>query len=501
MSLELKIGPDAISSYKRLAYTPWHALAEFIDNSTQAYFDNREALDEAFAKEGGMLEVAIVYEKDQGYLRIADSSIGMSLDDLDRALHVARPPSNTTGRSKYGMGLKTAACWLGNEWSISTKKLGETTEHQATINVDRIATGQGNLIYRSIEGRDPNQHYTIVEIREMNRSFRGRTLGKIKQFLESMYREDFRKQRLHLTWNGAQLTWNEIDDRILLDAAGNPYKKDFQFEVEGKPVYGWVAILGKGGRADAGFSIIHCGRVVRGWPDSWRPTTIYGQLQGSNDLVNQRLVGEIHLDPFEVSHTKDDILWLGDQEDEVERLLLEHCIDYKETARNRRKGDDDERGPTQFETDVAIDELKRELTSPEMIDAINIESVPPPDVVDSQVESLAHSIADFIPTFSAQIGMLDVKGYLRSDLSPQDWYVTHDATKAEEVLIIVNQAHPHWKQLKGSDGVLNYLRHCVYDGIAEWKAKHKAGSLSPNTIKVLKDQLLRIPFEIEMSRE
>ena len=41
MTLELKIGPDAIYSYKRLAYTPWHAFAEFIDNSTQAYFDQQ----------------------------------------------------------------------------------------------------------------------------------------------------------------------------------------------------------------------------------------------------------------------------------------------------------------------------------------------------------------------------------------------------------------------------------------------------------------------------
>jgi hypothetical protein len=54
-------------------------------------------------------------------------------------------------------------------------------------------------------------------------------------------------------------------------------------------------------------------------------------------------------------------------------------------------------------------------------------------------------------------------------------------------------------QLKGSDGVLNYLRHCVYDGIAEWKAIHKAAGLNPDTIKILKDQLLRVPFEIEMN--
>lgn len=386
--ITLTIQADAINSYKRLAYTPWHALAEFIDNSTQAYFDNRHLLDAALATEGDILEVSIAYDKDAGQLRISDNSIGMSLPDLEHALHVALPPKNTAGRSKYGMGLKTAACWLGNMWTIKTKKLGEAVEHQATINVEKIAAGEGALEYKAIEGRAPEKHYTVIEISDLNRSFQGRTLGKIREFLGSMYREDFRAKRLRLTWNGTPLEWKEVDDRILKAVNGSMYKKNFEFKVDGKKVHGWVGILDKGGRADAGFSVIHCGRVVRGWPDSWRPSRLYGQFQGSNDLVNQRLVGEIHLDGFEVSHTKDDILWLGDQEDQVEKKLLQCCEDYRQTAQDRRKGDDDERGPSETETNVALDELKKELTSPEMVDAILLETVPAPEVVETQVQTI-----------------------------------------------------------------------------------------------------------------
>ncbi|MCO5099196.1 MAG: ATP-binding protein [Rhodocyclaceae bacterium] len=501
MPLEMKIGLDAITSYKRLAYTPWHALAEFVDNSTQSYFDNKEALDAAFAKDGEILEVSIAYEKDVGELRISDNSIGMSLADLEHGLHVALPPKNTDGRSKYGMGLKTAACWLGNAWTIKTKKLGETVEHHVTINVEKIAAGEGSLEYSAIEGRSPDKHFTLIEISDMNRKFHGRTLGKIRDFLSSMYREDFRAKRLKLLWNGTTLDWVDLDDRLLRAVDGTVYKKNFLFDVEDKQVKGWVGILDKGGRADAGFSVIHCGRVVRGWPDNWRPSSLYGQLQVSNDLVNQRLVGEIHLDGFEVSHTKDDILWLGDQEEQVEKKLLEHCSDYRQTALDRRKGDDDERGPSETETNVAIDELKKELTSPEMVDVIELEAVPAPDIVDSQAQTITDSIVGFEPTFFTAIGVLVVKGFLRSDMSPNDPYVTHDSTHGEQLSIIINQCHPHWKQLKGSDGVLNYLRHCVYDGIAEWQANHKAGALTPNTIKYLKDRLLRVPFEIEMNTD
>ena len=125
MAIQLIIGPEAITSYRRLAYSPWHAIAEFVDNSTQSYFDNRAVLDEQMQKdEDRLLTVSIVYDKNNDLLRVADNAMGMSVLELEQALHVARPPANTSGRSKYGMGMKTAACWIGNKWTVTTKKLG-----------------------------------------------------------------------------------------------------------------------------------------------------------------------------------------------------------------------------------------------------------------------------------------------------------------------------------------------------------------------------------------
>jgi len=499
--MKLEIGLDAIGSYKRLAYTPWHALAEFVDNSTQSYFDHQDELDPVLQADGEGLTVSIVYEKDQGtgFLRITDNALGMSYDDLQRALHVAHPPSNTSGRSKYGMGLKTGATWIGNHWTVRTKKLGETTEHFVEIDVDAIASGKNELPYVRVEGKSDAAHYTIIEITRHNRRFQGRTLGKIKDFLRSMYREDFRKNVLKLEWQGDPLTWHDIDERLLIAPDGTPYKKDFEFNVDDtKRVHGWVGILERGSRADAGFSIIHSGRVVRGWPDSWRPSKLYGQMQGSNDLVNQRLVGEIHLDAFEVSHTKDDILWLGDQEEAVEQGLFTHCGDYREYASLHRKRGDDERGPSPAETSTGIDEFKKELQSPEIIDQIEIGPIPPQEAVDSAIDNLVASITDKrSETVRASIGSLTVKLFVLGDLSPNDPYVAIEAAKPAEVIVIVNTAHPHWSQLKGSEGVLNYLRHCTYDGIAEWQARQKAATIDPDTIKLLKDKLLRLSLQIE----
>lgn len=498
MTIQLQLGLEVIQSYKRLSYTPWHAIAEFIDNSTQSYFDNKALLDTEYAKTGECLEVAVVYDKDSGLLRITDNAMGMSYDELDRALHVGARPENTSGRSQYGMGLKTAACWIGNTWTIRTKKLGETVEYQLKIDVNLVSLGDNRLPHKEKTNLPPESHYTIIEIRQHNRVFHGRTIAKIRDFLSSMYRQDLRRSCLSLSWNGVPLTWQDSDDQFLTAPDGSRYKKDFTFDVNGKVVRGWVGILEKGGRAKAGFSVLHADRVVRGWPDSWRPESLYGQMQGSNDLVNQRLLGEIHLNDFEVSHTKDDILWAGDDEDQVQNNLKRCCGDYAEKAREYRKAGEDQRGPSEVETSIAVDELKRELTSSEMADLILIETVPPPDVVKQALLPLAEAVKSREPTFSARIDQFTVSGYLLGDASVNDPYLVVDSTSGSHVMVIINTQHPHWKQLVGSEGVLNYLRHCTYDGIAESQARHKAATINPDTIKLLKDKLLRLTLFVEM---
>lgn len=498
MAIQLRIGLDVISSYKRLAYTPWHAIAEFVDNSTQSYFNNEDKLWPLMRRLGQKLTVSIAYEKDMDIFRVSDNAVGMSFEELQAALTVALPPARTDGRSRYGMGLKTAACWLGNKWTVRTKKLGETIEHTVVVDVPRIAAGNNELPHESLKGKNPNEHYTVIEINQHNRSFGGRTIGKIKDFLCSMYREDFRSKVLTLEWQGTELGWDELDDKLLIARDGTKYKKDFEFDLEGKHVRGWVGILDNGSRADAGFSIIHCGRVVKGWPDSWRPSSLYGQLQGTNDLVNQRLVGEIHLNDFEVSHTKDDILWLGTQEEDVERELKKFCGDYRDVALSRRKKADDQRGPSQIETNTALDEFKQELLSPEMVDKISIDLVPPKNVVDESLHRIKVQVVSSTPeTLKADIAGLSIRLYVDGAMSPNDPYVVTDSAKPQEVVVIVNTSHPHWSQLKGSEGVLNYLRHCVYDAVAEWQARSKAARIDPDTVKLLKDALLRLPLEFE----
>lgn len=490
--MKLEIGSNIIHSYKRLPYKAWYAIAEFVDNSTQSYFNNKIVLDERLAEQGEHFCVRVLYDKKHDkVLRITDNAMGMSVDDLTRALRLGHPPANPDGRSKYGLGLKYAAFWMGDEWEITTKRLGEEIEHRILVSVDKLLTEGNNVEYSTISVPDSLSHYTIIEIRKHNQSFAGRTLGKIRQHLQSMYREDIRSGVLRLDWQGEELSW---DEPVLLTENGIHYRRNIEFGIQNKRVEGWVGILERGSRPRAGFAIMQYGRVVH---DNWRPGAIFGQEGGSNDLVNQRLVGELSFSGFDVNHTKDDILWADDEESKVEEKLLELCQDLKQFAKEFRKSGTDERGPNLAAVATAVDEIKRELESPEMIDAIQFTEVPNREIIRSVNEHVLEAAQNQNGYERIIIRGLEVRLLVTAELSPNDPYVATEAGD-EVVVVVVNAAHPHYTNLSDRE-FENYLRHCVYDGIAEWQARKKSARIEHNTVKLLKDQLLRVPFKLEQS--
>ena len=209
--IKINFTSDIINSYKRLAYRIWFALAEYVDNSTQAYFNNQKVLDIVYEEEQRNLSVHIYYHKGTNikddFFEIIDNSMGMSFEELEKAFQIGLPPNDNSGRSRYGLGMKTASFWLGDEWTITTKKLGEAKEYSITLNIETIA--DGNLAL-DIQDKDAeiNEHYTIIKVSNLRRRFKGMTIGKIKSYLSSIYRFDVSSDMLDLFWNDEKLGWN-----------------------------------------------------------------------------------------------------------------------------------------------------------------------------------------------------------------------------------------------------------------------------------------------------
>ena len=501
MALEIKFGHQNFANYKRLSYKWWFALAEFVDNSTQSYTDHGAELETAYKTDGERFSVSISTDTD--FVRVSDNAMGMNLNDLERAMVVGVPPENTKGRSRYGLGMKTAACWIGDKWKIVTTKLGDPTEYTVELDVNEVVAGN---ISPPLSQRDvsANDHYTVLEIAGHHRPLRGRTISKVKEYLQSIYRIDISSEMMVLRYNDAELEWkgfSEID--FLRRKDGSVHRDSYIFEIDTDPkkvVEGWVGVLHKGSRSKAGFSILHRQRLIKGWPDSWRPEKVFG-IGGRNDLINQRVVGEVNLEEFEVSHTKDEINWDGLEEELVEEGLLKACKQFMETARKARRGEPGDHGPSDVQVDSAVQALEEELSTPEFLDALGLEDMLPPlDQIEASNKHVVENATTVDPAFVVALNDMTIHVYIDTIGSPNDPYFVNEDIDNGKLAIVVNRQHPHWRMLEGENAVVNYLRHCVYDGVAEHRAA-RISRIESDSVKRLKDNYLRVSFEILQGAE
>lgn len=107
-------------------------------------------------------------------------------------------------------------------------------------------------------------------------------------------------------------------------SGGDPilWRKEISFDFgAGQRATGFAALREEGSLSLAGFALFRRKRLIQGSAEeSYRPVPIFGQ---PNSYRYQRLFGELHLEGFEVSHTKDGFRW-EDLEDVFLDLLHDH---------------------------------------------------------------------------------------------------------------------------------------------------------------------------------
>ncbi|WP_340028671.1 ATP-binding protein [Paenibacillus sp. FSL H7-0940] len=329
MRINIRPTSAVYATYKRLSYQPWTAIAEFVDNSTQSYFDNKSELFNLsdFSK----LNIDISYESNSDgndILTITDNAYGMEWEDFQRAIMLDKVPQNTDGRNEFGMGLKTAACWFGRKWSVSSTQLGSEFMYSATVDVESLKNNKDDEIDADIHEAELLEHYTIIKIECLNKKLTAsRTIWKIKELLSNIYRQDIRSEEVTIRYNGTELTYTDpiIYEEKNTDGSIERWEKNVEFSVyyEEKElkVKGFIAIRIPGSVKDAGFTLMRRGRVIVGGPEkNYRPNELFGD---SNSNTYQRLFGELHLDNWPVTQAKDGFDWhdSGLEEQFIEKLI------------------------------------------------------------------------------------------------------------------------------------------------------------------------------------
>jgi hypothetical protein len=278
------------------------------------------------------------------------------------------------------------------------------------------------------------------------------------------------------------------------------WRKEFTLELDPKHrVTGWAALRETGSTTEAGFAVFRRDRLVMGGGDDpYRPQEVFGT---PNKYAYQRLFGEISVEGFQVSHTKDglqweewegDILaWLREELDREPLPLIKQAEGFRARAGRSPPppgfGSSAVRGTTEALGQHAAPVIDRQIERPAPAPPAP-EELPEPEQVTASREvelELEHRQQRWKVTIE-----------LARDPAAEDWYtfaLHHGAPKEPSALRIrLNLAHPFSEQfLIGHEDELDpVLRLAAGMAIAEVTAAESGVKQAP-TIRRNLNHLLR----------
>ena len=324
--VSIRPGVQMLGVLSSVDYNPWFAIAEFIDNSIQSFLDYKDEI-KHWEGENAKLKVEIELDTAEGgNLVVRDNAAGIHEADYHRAFRPADVPPDTSGLSEFGMGMKSAACWFSPIWEVRTTALGEGVERVVRFDIPQIV--EDNLEELTIESRpiEPSTHFTEIRLSNLHRPPQGRTIGKIQEYLASIYRVFIREELLELRFRGNVLSYEE--PKILCapfhkNESETPqlWTKEIHFDFGGNlRAHGFAALRETMSQSPDGFSLFRRKRLIQGVGDErYRPAF----MGASHHSLARRLFGELHLEGFNVSHTKDGFQWDENEEPFLELLETE----------------------------------------------------------------------------------------------------------------------------------------------------------------------------------
>ena len=501
--LSINIRPDSgvYGTFRRISYRPWSAIAEFIDNSTQNYFNHKQEIAETTGV-GPALEIGVFYDSGAKTLTVVDNANGMGWSELERAIQLNKPPADTTGRSEFGMGLKMAACWFGSRWRVVTKRLGETSEYTALIDVRSLEVDKPDaVVVQQRMGREPLEHYTRIEIEGLYRTFRGRTIPSIRENIASMYRRDIASGDITIRWNGEPFEWERDPVFEETDPNGRVvrWEKDVRFSVDGYDVSGRVWIKMPGQASRAGMHLFRRNRLVVGGPGrGYKPREIFA---APNSFQSQRLVGELDLDNWPVSQTKDAFDWDGDLENGFIDKLRSEVVEYVEKTHHIIRRADPSEKTTSSDGQVVGDRIKESFRGSSVDSALTIVETGPPPPRELPEEDLrrverAAENSGTQPTYvqMGSEGVPTLEVFWLDDLHPLEMHATFDMPANDKLRLYVNLNHPFVERVIRRDPskLELYALDLFADALVESGIRKRGENVPAHTFRDFKDKFLHV---------
>jgi hypothetical protein len=455
--VSIRPGVGMLGLFPHMKYQPWYALGELVDNGIQSYLSNRDRLRDA---EGDDYRLRIEIEVDRnhgGSIAVRDNAAGIAHGDWHRAFLVAEPPADSSGLSQFGIGMKAACCWFAKNWSLRTTHLGEEVTRSVAFDVPEIMATRDETLTVVEEPTDWRTHFTEIRMTNLHRAPQTKTLGKIKDYLGGIYRQFLRNGDVEILFNGQPITYEEPPVLVApiwsaKDDEPVTWRKDLDLRLDsGRRVRGFVAIRERGATRTAGLALFYRNKVVTGaGEDTYRPEEIFGR---SNSFRSQRVFGELHMDDFNVTYTKDALVWYDEEEEFI--ALLKSELDAPPLPLLRQAENYRSRQVTPAPADVAQSVLSSIVSAftgaqSESQQALSI-PVDVPVVLDDAPDGASTESDDSVEgpqidqdlDLSVQGELWRVTLRLISDEANSDWLTVRRADTGErELRLSLNQAHP-----------------------------------------------------------
>ena len=342
----IQVGTGIVTIFQRMPQKLERVFAEFIDNSIQSFFDHKEQLVKINKK--GSCVVKILWNSQE--IIIEDNAYGMSHEDFKHALRINSPQEHysVNSRGQYGMGLKIAAAFLGNWYSIESTAYNSNEKYYSCFDIKQMKETNPETVDNIITECALTEHYTKITIKNLESKLINSVDKSLREKLASIYYDDLDSGELEIVLNGVPIVPKEPELRINPDTGMEyltTFEDKFVFNKHEYSYNGWVGILKVGVADEAGFKLSQNGRgiILNYRPESWK----------KNSFEYQRIIGNINLDDIDwkISFNKDQFTWKDGLESAFVESLLQckDITDMVSISRTLRK----ETPPVVIDDDIA----------------------------------------------------------------------------------------------------------------------------------------------------
>lgn len=304
VSIQLK--SKVYGLFRNLVNTLSNTLGEYVDNAVQSYLNNKDRLH--FYEPNYKLEIRIIMDWEKKTLSIIDNAAGIDEDNYERAFEPANIPTDVNGLNEFGVGMKTASIWLADNWTVTTKALGEDVERVTSFDLEKVMREEREELNVISNPKPLEEHYTKIILTNLSQNApKTNALETVKKHLSSIYRYYLRTDEIVIYVNGTKLeapNYQIMDAPFYKTPEADPilWKKEIHYDDGTHKVDGFIGLLEKIELGANGLVLMRRGRVIVGGEgEHFFPPCLSGS---PGTFKYKRLFGELELEGFDVSFNK-----------------------------------------------------------------------------------------------------------------------------------------------------------------------------------------------------